>query len=105
VKVLALEEELDAVDQSSFTEELLRAEALHLYELTQSGVVREVHFRVDRRAAVLVLEVADIEEAQRVVSELPLVRAGLIRFDVIGLAPYPGFGRLFAEAPPRAPSP
>jgi len=27
---------------------------------------------------------------------LPLVQARLIAFDIIPLAPYPGFGRLFA---------
>ena len=28
---------------------------------------------------------------------LPLVQAGLIRFEVIPLVPYPGFGRLFEK--------
>jgi hypothetical protein len=28
---------------------------------------------------------------------LPLVRAGLIRFELIGVRPYTGFARLFAE--------
>jgi hypothetical protein len=32
-----------------------------------------------------------------------MVQAGLIAFDLIPLAPYPGFARLFAEALPTAP--
>jgi hypothetical protein len=32
-------------------------------------------------------------------SELPLMRAGLIDFQVIPLVAYPGFARLFAQKP------
>jgi hypothetical protein len=60
-------------------------------------VIREVYFRADRHAAVLVLECASSEEAQAVLATLPLVAAGLITFEVIPLAPYPGFARLFSE--------
>jgi hypothetical protein len=60
-------------------------------------VIRELYFRADRHAAVLVLECASTEEAQSVLSTLPLVAAGLIHFDLIPLAPYPGFARLFVE--------
>jgi hypothetical protein len=46
---------------------------------------------------VLILECADIEEAREVLNTLPLVKEGLITFDVIPLVPYPGFSRLFAD--------
>jgi hypothetical protein len=45
----------------------------------------------------LILECADTNEAQHLLESLPLVQAGLIRFDVIPLIPYPGFERLFEE--------
>jgi hypothetical protein len=41
------------------------------------------------------LECQDVEEANEVISSLPLVQAGLIAFDLIPLIPYPGFARLF----------
>jgi len=44
----------------------------------------------------LVLECADVDEANAVLSTLPLVKAGLITFELIPLGPYPGFARLFA---------
>ena len=40
------------------------------------------------------LECANVEEAQGVLTTLPLVKAGLITFDIIPLRPYPGFARL-----------
>jgi hypothetical protein len=46
------------------------------------------------------LECADAAEAQRVLGTLPLVRAGLIAFDVLPLKPYPGLARLFGEDRP-----
>jgi hypothetical protein len=44
------------------------------------------------------LECADAAEAHRVLATLPLVRAGLIAFEVIPLKPYPGLARLFGGA-------
>lgn len=62
----------------------------------QANVVREIYFRADRSAAVLVLESASLEEARAALATLLLVKAGLIMFDLIPLKPYPGFARLFA---------
>lgn len=45
--------------------------------------------------AVLVLECADVAEADAVLTSLPLVAAGLIAFEVLPLRAYPGFSRLF----------
>jgi len=36
--------------------------------------------------------------AEAALDSLPLVQAGLIRFELIPLSPYPGFARLFADA-------
>jgi hypothetical protein len=43
----------------------------------------------------LILECADVEEANQLLDSLPLVQEGLIEFEVIPLVPYPGFERLF----------
>jgi hypothetical protein len=44
-----------------------------------------------------VVESRDIDEAKQKLSELPMVLAGLVDFDLVPLIPYPGFSRLFAS--------
>jgi hypothetical protein len=96
VKVIALEKEVPGVAAAAFTPQLLKQEATRVWELQQAGVLREIHFRADRSDAVLILECADAVEARSVLATLPLVREGLIAFEVIPLKPYPGLSRLFA---------
>ena len=94
MKFLALEKEI-AQAQSADYQPYLRAEAARLYELYQTGIVRECYFHQTEHTAVLVLESASLEQAQEALDSLPLVEAGLIRFEVIPLTPYTGFARLF----------
>jgi len=96
MKILAIEQEVPGVTAEDFTPELKRAEAARAWELYQTGTFREMYFRQDDPSAVLILECADVAEAAQVVDTLPLVKAGLIIFDLIPLRPYPGFARLFA---------
>ena len=96
MKVLALSKDLPGVVEEQSTEELLRAEAAKVWELYQSGVLREIYFTADTHEAVLILECASADEARSHLAGLPLVRAGLIDFEVKGFVPYPGFARLFA---------
>jgi hypothetical protein len=96
MKFLAIEKEAPGVAANRFQPHL-KAEAAHLWELYQSGLVREFYFRADRSEAVLILECASLEQAQSVLASLPLVREGLITFEIIPLIPYPGFERLFGE--------
>ncbi|MDM7924972.1 MAG: muconolactone Delta-isomerase family protein [bacterium] len=95
MKILALEEEMPEASGSAASDRLLKEEAERVWELFRAGVIRQAHFRKDVRRAVLELECADAEEAERILSGLPLVREGRIRFQVIPLAPYDGFERLF----------
>ena len=96
MKILAMEiENTDAKPEQYGPH--LKAEARRVWELYQSGMIRELYFRADRAEAVLMLECADVKEAQQTLESLPLVQAGLITFDVIPLIPYPGFARLFGE--------
>jgi hypothetical protein len=96
MKILALEKETPGTTPEQFTPHL-KAEAARVWELYQSGQLREIYFRQERKEAVLVLECADAKEAQTLLETLPLVQAGLIGFEVIPLVPYPGFERLFNE--------
>jgi len=94
MKILAMEKEIEGTKPEQFAPHL-KAEAAQLWKLVQDGSIRETYFRTDRMEAVLMLECADPVEAQRVLQSLPLVKEGLICFDVIPLKPYTGFARLF----------
>jgi len=96
MKILAMEQEIEGIKPERFLPHL-RAEAARVWELYQSGIIRELYFRQDRSEAVLILECANGHEAQQILDRLPLVQAGLIRFEVIPLIPYPGFARLFSQ--------
>jgi hypothetical protein len=95
MKILAIEREVDGVTGGVFTEPLKKAEAARVWELYQGDVIRELYFRQDQTSAVLVLECTSVEEAGRILDSLPLVKQGLIKFEIIPLAAYPGFARLF----------
>ena len=96
MKILALEHELPGAIAKQFHQHA-REEARKAWELHQAGLIRELYFRADRNEAVLVLECATVAEAQEILSELPLVREGLITFELIPLKAYDGFERLFAN--------
>jgi len=98
MKILALEKEIPGVADDAFAPHL-KAEALRAWELHQEGLLRELYFRADWPGAVLMLECRDLAHAREVLGTLPLMRKGLIDFDVIPLVAYPGFSRLFAAAP------
>jgi muconolactone delta-isomerase len=95
MKILALEKELPGVKAEAFQPHL-KDEAHRVWELQQSGLLREIYFNSNQHTAVLVLECPSVEEARRLLSTLPLVAAGVIEFEIIPLAPYDGFARLFA---------
>jgi muconolactone delta-isomerase len=96
MKFLALERETPAAAAEKFLP-LLKDEARRVWELQQSGALREIYFQAEGHTAVIMLECAHSEEARQQLASLPLVQAGLIDFDLIPLAPYDGLARLFTE--------
>lgn len=94
MRILAIEKELPGATKELF-EPHLQAEAEKAWELHQAGIIRELYFREDQHSAVLLLECVDGQEARLVLDTLPLVREGLIEFEIMPLVPYPGFARLF----------
>ena len=96
MKILALEKEIPNIIPEQFAPHL-KAEAARVWELYKRGQLREIYFRGDRSEAVLILECANVEEAESLLATLPLVKEGLIKFELIPLVPYPGFERLFGE--------
>jgi muconolactone delta-isomerase len=96
MKILALEQDVAGLTDEDFKPHL-KAESARVWQLYQAGVLRELYFRADRHSAVLILECDGTEEAEAILSTLPLVELGLITFETIPLIAYPGFARLFAE--------
>ncbi len=92
MKLLAMETEIPGADWSG-AGELLKAEARHVYDLHLSGAVREIYFN-EAHEAVIILECADKADAERLLADFPLVKAGLIRFSLTELKPYDGYSRL-----------
>lgn len=94
MKILAIEKEYDGKTAEDFQPHL-EAEARQVWKLYKRGVIREIYFRADQKSAVIILECKNIEDAEENLSTLPLVSEGLIYFEFIPLAPYPGYERLF----------
>ncbi len=92
MKILATETELKKLSANS-DKEILKEEARVVLELQQKEILREIYFD-ENHCAVLILECANKTEAEKILSELPLVKSGFIRFDIKELHPYTGFSRL-----------
>ena len=93
MKILAIETELKKLN-ATIDSEILKAEARAVLELQQKDILREIYFD-ENHCAVLILECANKTEAEEILSELPLVKNGFIRFEIKELHPYTGFLRLF----------
>lgn len=92
MKILAVEKAMGTHGSVEY-EPHLKSEAAKVLELYENGIIREVYFSQDHEA-VIVLECADIREAEAVLGTLPLVENNLITFDFMELNPYKGFTRL-----------
>ena len=92
MKILAIETELKKLSAIS-DKEILKAETRAVFELQQKDILREIYFD-EYHCAVLMLECSDKTGAEKILSELPLVKNGYIQFDIKELHPYTGFSRL-----------
>jgi hypothetical protein len=92
MKILAIEKELKTVDWGNESQTLIE-EAKSAYKMMLSGNLREIYF-TENKNAVLVLECEDKIVAKQLLDKLPLVKKGLIDFELMELQPYTGFSRL-----------
>lgn len=92
MKILAIEKETEGVSWKN-QDVLLRSEAQYVYKLYLSEYIREIYF-TQNRSAVLILEANGINEAAELLGSLPLVKSGMITFEIFELKPYTGFDRL-----------
>jgi hypothetical protein len=95
MKLLAIEQETSAVNWNEESETLIN-ESYQVYQLFQEGIIRDIYF-TETENAVIILECASKAEASIVISTLPLVKAGLISFEIMELRPYTGFDRIIQK--------
>jgi len=95
MKLLAIEKETSMVNWDEENEVLID-ESYQVYHLFQEGIIRAIYF-TENQDAVIILECSSKEEARNVLNTPPLVKAGLIRFEVMELRPYTGFDRIIRQ--------
>jgi hypothetical protein len=66
------------------------------WQLYKSGFVREIYLRQDRPGVVIIAECDSVEAARQVVREFPLVKAGLIDWEIIPIGSMVTWEMLFA---------
>lgn len=96
MRIIAIQKEEEGLTKRDFVPHL-RDEARKGWQLYKEGVIREMYFRENRPEAVLILECKDVKEAEEKLATLPLVKKGLISFELIPLRPYHGYERLFEK--------
>ncbi len=62
-----------------------------------SGILRSIHYINGPVGAVLMLEAADEQEAEKHLKHLPMVKHGLLSAEILPLTPFTGFAALFAS--------
>ena len=92
MKILAIENEIPGVNWEN-AEQLLEQEARHVFEFYLSDNLREIYFSEDKNA-VLILEAENKKAAEKLLASLPLVKNGMISFNILELRPYTGYERL-----------
>lgn len=79
---------------------LRRAEVEKVWELIVAGTLRSINFfSGEGRGAVLHLESPDRSSAEAAVQSLPMVGAGLLRSEILSLAPFTSLAELFTKQP------
>jgi hypothetical protein len=95
MKILAIEKEVPGIKEEDYIP-YLKEEAGKAWQLYEAGIFREMYF-TGKDEAVIIMECENTEAATDILQTLPLVKAGLIKFETSQLLPYPGFKRLFTE--------
>lgn len=68
----------------------LDAEANAALSLYRDEFIREIYSRTDGKGAIVVLECNDVAHAERVLAQLPMIKAGLLSVEIYGVKPYRG---------------
>ena len=76
-------------------EQLLKQEAKVLWDLQKNGTIRSIWFTRNTREAILIIESESILRTKEIINSFPLVKEGLITYDIVELIAYDGYERLF----------
>lgn len=87
MKILAIDKFLPGTTMET-VQPYLQDEMKISWKHYKEGTVREWYFRQDQPGVVLILECDSVDEAQNLIDEYPLVKEGLIAFDLIPLGPF-----------------
>jgi hypothetical protein len=79
------------------TAPLILAEIKAVWRDYQRGLIREIFERSDQRGVVMVCEADDRSEVEEMLANLPLVKAGFLDTQVIGVKPFGLWSALFAS--------
>ena len=74
---------------------LLKQEAKVLWDLQKNRIIRNIWFTKKSREAILIIESEDSIRTKEIIDTFPLVKAGLITYDIVELVAYDGYERLF----------
>ena len=96
MKMLCLDRPLPGATFEKYQPHLLN-EVRHTWGAYKEGIVRDIYFRQDRPGVAIFLECESVDEARKMFADFPLVKAGLIDFDVIPLGPFVNWELLFAQ--------
>jgi hypothetical protein len=80
---------------------LIEAEARQIWMSYKADIVREMHLIAGSTGAVLQLEVPSTQAAKEALASLPLLTAGLITTEIIGLVPFGSLEALFTKQSPH----
>lgn len=97
MNVLCLDRPLPGASLEKYQPHLTN-EVRHTWATYKSDVIRSIYFRQDRPGVAIFMECGSVEEAQALLADFPLVKAGLIEFDTIPLGPFVNWELLFAPA-------
>lgn len=87
VKVFAFSSLRPGVSVADIEPHML-AEARSAWSLYKAGIIRENYLRTDAPGEAFMLECVDIPEAQALLNEFPLVKAGLVEFEYMSVGPF-----------------
>lgn len=96
MKIIAIDRILPTATEDKIRDTVM-LEAFHTWALYSKEVIREMYFRKDRPGVVLVLECASAQEARQLLNTFPLVKAGVIEFDVIPVGHFVPFATLLSK--------
>ena len=96
MKLLAIMRPREDVDARREVAQHARAELRALWDLYRGGLVREM-YSPGTPGAVLVLEAGSVQEAERALSELPLLAERIMSLELIELRPFGAIEMLFGD--------